>query len=1606
MLADIPEMNVYPESEVADYLAGVTAGRNAGVQMLVNAASNRNGTHSWLNNSTAIISCNGRSILAHRYFGAESAVASALYGDKAYTKEVWDRAGVQTPRGRVVASPDEAIAFCEEIGKPIVVKPRFSFASKGVTVNLSSEQDVRDAFALAKTYNRDVLVEEFLEIATEYRCFVGNGRVHALVERLPPHVVGDGQSTIGELITHRNELRRTIPSTRNEPIEITDRVTRFLAERGKTIATIPAAGEVQQLSYMRILGEGGDLYGVLDKASSALKLLAVKAAAAIPGADWAGLDLIETGSGEVYAIEINSNAQTNGIQYPSYGQPVPIADLLLGERLQQCGPTDRDDLPEPTIGVPALTSNRDASSNSAELSAERKVRLNSLFYRWLKATGYGVTKVSRRTVEIDGPVGSRWFTNCQSEQDLEVVNIVAEKHALVRKAFRNASVPRTIGKLMPSAEALLEHLRSEGRRVAVTPHAGVWQGAEESACESAEQAPIRSGNSTKYGYYVQSVPRGTRLRIISSPTRCFAVLQKGGETVGDIDAALSVAAKAVRSIPGLRWAAVDVVIAKSENGGNRVSAEGLSLNPQVGGDYQVVYGALTDFFTYLMDEQGVDTPVADSLDSAHDEDPVRSALAGSPDVDCEDPVTSLRGPRRGLFNRRVVRKTEISVDNPAASYIMVPSSGAILSKGHRERGTVVVPPAVGGLPLLWVGRDAYAGSQIASVFFASPLASIGRAAFFECRSLTSVSFSDSIEYIGRSAFESCSALEQVRLPAKLKVIGKRAFRKCESLREVRIPGSVEDIGAEAFNGCSPSLVIQCEKGSYAHRWAESRGIKVNLTAAEDVLSMRSAALETSNGGILYQIIASASAEVKRILDSSVTRVEIPEEVGGFPVTGIGARSFTELRGLTEVTIPPSVQYIAAKAFDGCPNLRSVKGLSDVSVISLEAGLGEFLTRKSPLGQHDVDADFIRFTPRMVSRLLDVAVPSALEGRQDQIFTQLAAGELSSSAGSMYFCRTAPSGSLVRRLLQRGIVAFVAAAPVQDSEGKTVPTFLHSDPASAFEKLCSWVAEQNFAKTIAITGSIGKTTTKEMVQLVCSAGFRTVYSKGNQNGVAQVGRYIQKVSLRTEVFVQETGAAHPGLIDSDAKMLHPDAFVVTNIGLNHVGDYGGKQENILKDKMSHDKYLPEDGVAFINYDDEMLRAYPLDHQVVSYGIDSRDTDYHAESAGEADGVISFDIAEARTGKRAPAKVYSFGRYNVSNALVAFAVGRWLGVPTSKIVRAIGRYRGEGLRQNLTELGGQKVLVDCYNASETAIASTATALQTITVAHGGRRILVFADIDDKLGDMTEEVHRRVGQAIAAMDDIDLFVCFGEHAGWSAEEAQKAGAKVFHTNDRTVLDSTLRAELRPSDVVAFKGGQQMALSITIDHLFGSYFVLQDGDVLLRRGRQFVRNGLQYRRIRDYGTEIRRPVSEFSEDAVTVESEIDGSPVLMVGKLAFSGRSISSVTVPEPVCTIAQSAFFRCSALSSVVLPSTLRFIGRSAFNACVSLEELTVPEGVTTIEKRAFFGCRNLRRLELPSTVVTMGTEVFKGCDHLEITCPADSWVASHLATAWPKIKVNTF
>lgn len=582
-----------------------------------------------------------------------------------------------------------------------------------------------------------------------------------------------------------------------------------------------------------------------------------------------------------------------------------------------------------------------------------------------------------------------------------------------------------------------------------------------------------------------------------------------------------------------------------------------------------------------------------------------------------------------------------------------------------------------------------------------------------------------------------------------------------------------------------------------------------------------------------------------------------------------------------------------------------------------------------------------------------------------------------------FVRDSVSPTSADAMVRRGVAAFLSRTPVRSADGGALPTFLHDDPRSVLVEILRTRRSEQGAKAIGITGSIGKSTVKNMLARISESRFRTFASPGNANMFGSVVRHIQRLAPDTEVFIQETGAYEPGAVTASSGALDADAFILTGIGFNHVGDYGNDKQALLSDKLSYDQTSKAGAPGFVNLDDPILRDIDFHHPVVWYSVDNPRADYFAQSLVVGDGTLTFEVVESSSSITTPVVLNTHGAHNVQNAVVSFAVGRWLGLSSDEIAQALGKYKGTDTRQNLVKLGSNRVLVDCYNASEGAIASTTDALRTLRPGPGGQRILVLADIDDKLGDFTEEIHRRVGARLSQQDDIDLIAMYGDHMASAADEAERMGLQVFHTTQRSELHDWLKRSVGRSDVVAFKGGQHKSLATSIDQFFGSDFLLSDSEELRRRSHQVSKRGLQYRIVSDYGAVLTGIPAE--AHAPMVRSHIEGVPVQMVGPYAMARTHVSLAVIPEPVQTIARGAFYRCRDLTSVVLPETLRFIGEGAFRDCTALERLILPDSVTDIRDRAFKGCVNLREVHLPASIEYLADDAFAGCPNLVVPNP---------------------
>lgn len=592
-------------------------------------------------------------------------------------------------------------------------------------------------------------------------------------------------------------------------------------------------------------------------------------------------------------------------------------------------------------------------------------------------------------------------------------------------------------------------------------------------------------------------------------------------------------------------------------------------------------------------------------------------------------------------------------------------------------------------------------------------------------------------------------------------------------------------------------------------------------------------------------------------------------------------------------------------------------------------------------------------------------------------------------GCAYFSRYLGSTEEqeARWAYERGASVLFCSKPFTTSAGTPMPCIVVQRPSERFYDLNRWVRSLYDIPVIGITGSVGKTTTKEMLFEVLNAQYNTLKNTGNANTYAAIADTTQKLQPYHELYLQEICAFSPKWVEGGARMLGPKYCIITNIGYPHVDLYGSI-ENILYDKTSLIRALPEDGVAFLNYDDERLKNYQTDKKVISFGIHNTEADFTAKDICYGDGVIRFTIHCAEGDF--PAVIYMVGEHNVLNALAAFAVGRRLDIPADTILRALAEYRSEGMRQNVLNIGGYNLYVDCYNSAPNSVLTSVHALSLMQPAEGGKKVAVIGDIP-RLGSSSEEVHRDVGEKLIG-EAIDLYLFFGPYTKHTYDVMVAAGCNAKHTESREQLNRWVQEHIQRGDYALFKAGHPMALAKTIDQVYGTSLHITDGDVLLDNSKD-ASNELYRARWIDEVVELRSPKTSMAHRRIP--SEIGGTAVGRIGNEAFSGgKMMTELTLPETVYNIGFAAFYKCSNLKKIHFTKGLRILERSAFNSCRALEEVILPDTLIDIGEKAFAYCSKLRSVHIPSSVGHISEDAFDGCkDLITIYCKENSYAHNY-------------
>lgn len=371
--------------------------------------------------------------------------------------------------------------------------------------------------------------------------------------------------------------------------------------------------------------------------------------------------------------------------------------------------------------------------------------------------------------------------------------------------------------------------------------------------------------------------------------------------------------------------------------------------------------------------------------------------------------------------------------------------------------------------------------------------------------------------------------------------------------------------------------------------------------------------------------------------------------------------------------------------------------------------------------------------------------------------------------------------------------------------------LVEDSVRALQKCGAACRNDIHVPVIGITGSVGKTTTKEIISLALSSQISVNKTEGNANGQIGLPQMVMKTEPTHNVCIFEMGMSYPGEMKRLADIAKPNIAVMTNIGVSHI-EFHGTRENIMKEKLHIADYMQFAQPLFVNGDDDLLCTLKdsndsgkLDCYVITFGI-GENCDYRAFDINEINGITEFKYSIR--GKVRKVILPVIGLHNVRNALAALAIVDYLGLDADKAIEALATYKSPDMRGGIIERDGLTLIDDTYNASPDSMISSLDMLSRFE----GRKIAVLSDMLE-LGDYSVKGHTDVGVHAKELG-IDVLVAVGNEAeniykGFNSPE----NSVYFKTNAEAT--EYLNSIVKEGDNILIKGSRGMHTESILNQL-----------------------------------------------------------------------------------------------------------------------------------------------------------------------------------------------
>lgn len=382
------------------------------------------------------------------------------------------------------------------------------------------------------------------------------------------------------------------------------------------------------------------------------------------------------------------------------------------------------------------------------------------------------------------------------------------------------------------------------------------------------------------------------------------------------------------------------------------------------------------------------------------------------------------------------------------------------------------------------------------------------------------------------------------------------------------------------------------------------------------------------------------------------------------------------------------------------------------------------------------------------------------------------------------------------------------------ENVDIPYILVEDSFVALKQIAAFYRSNLTIPVVGITGSVGKTSTKEIISSVLSTRYNVLKTEGNFNNEVGLPLTILRIRDEHKVAVVEMGINHFGEMHRLSEIAKPDICVITNIGQCHL-EFLGSREGILKAKSEIFDFMNPEGYVCINGDDDMLSTIKEvhGHKPVSYGMTMKNDVYVTSS--ESKGIFGSKATIYLNDETFDVTIPLPGEHMVMNALAATCVGDLLGLRIEDIAEGLANVKAVGGRSNLISLNDRTILDDCYNANPVSMKA---AIDLLKLANT-RKVAILGDMFE-LGEGQEAMHGEIG-TYAVEKDIDVLVCVGElsknmfDAAMKAQSNMKKDIKIYHMKDTEETIDKIDSILEKDDTILVKASHGMGFAKVVEAL-----------------------------------------------------------------------------------------------------------------------------------------------------------------------------------------------